>query len=367
MSKTYIYHQIAESVREEILRQLLKPGDRLPSVREMAEQWNCTVGTVQHAYEELTRQGLIITRPGQGTHVTGAATLFSKEGVPLRRATLVNRAEAFLLEALTAGYTQAEVEQALRLALDRWRTLKQESSGWPQNTLRFVGSHDPAVTFITSHFSKVAPDYVPQLTFAGSLGGLISLAENDADLAGTHLWDAESNTYNIPFVRRLLPGRRVALLTLAHRYLGLVVSPSNPLKITGLADLARPNVRFVNRQSGAGTRVWLDAHLHELGVNPEQIEGYQQEVPTHSEVARAIAEEKADVGVAVQAAALAYGLDFLPLTTERYDFVIPAEVWERPPVQALARWLSTQEARQGIEALGGYDVRETGKVEWLMN
>lgn len=367
MSKIFLYHQIAEAIRKEILRQLLKPGDRLPSVREMAERWNCTIGTVQRAYDELANEGLVVTRPGQGTHVASAASLLIEEKMPLRRATLVNKAETFLLEALTAGYTQAEIEQAVSLALDRWRALRHQVVKWPETTLRFVGSHDPAVTLVTSHFSHVAPNYIPQLTFSGSLGGLIALAEHKADIAGSHLWDEQSDTYNTPFVQRLLPGRRVALVTLAHRYLGLVVAPSNPLKITQLADLIRPNLRFVNRQPGAGTRVWLDAQLRRLGISAGQILGYDNELQTHSEVVRAVAEEQADAGLVVQAAALAYGLDFIPLTTERYDFVIPAETWERPPVQTLVNWLASTAAKQRIQTIGGYNVAETGQVEWLSN
>lgn len=365
MGRAFLYHQIAEAIRSEILSKTLRPGDRLPSVREMAARWDCTIGTVQRAYEELAHQGLLLSRPGQGTHVTTAAPV--EEALPLRRAALVQRAEAFLLEVLTAGYTAAEVEQAIRLALDRWRTLSKKLVDWPEHSLRFVGSHDPAVALITARFAGVAPDFIPQLTFAGSLGGLIALAEGEADLAGSHLWDEESNTYNAPFVRRLLPGQRMALLTLAHRHLGLIVPPSNPAAITGLHDLARPGLRFINRQPGAGTRVWLDARLRHLGLSSEQISGYENEVQTHSEVARAIAEGRADVGLGVEAAALAYGLDFIPLTSERYDFVIPVEVWHRPPIQSLIRWLTSDEAKQEIVALGGYDVQETGRVEWLNN
>ncbi len=367
MGKTFLYHQIAESIREEILHQDLKPGDRLPSVREMAAQWSCTIGTAQRAYEELSQQGLVVARPGYGTHVTGSATLLTGETVPLRRATLVNRAEAFLLETLTAGYTQAEIEQAMRLALDRWRTLNRETLNWPETSLHFTGSHDPAVSLITTHFNNIAPGYNFQLNFAGSLGGLIALARGETDLAGVHLWDEESDTYNAPFVRRLLPGQDVALLTLAHRKLGFIVPPSNPAGIIELADLTLPDVHFVNRQPGAGTRIWLDAHLRRLRLIPEQILGYMEEAQTHSEVARAIVEERANVGLAVEAAALAYGLDFLALTQERYDFVIPSNVWERPPIQALTRWLVTDKAKQSIEALGGYDVSETGKIVWVSN
>ncbi len=363
MNKKSLYHQIAEAVRQEIMQKTLGPGDRLPTVRKMAARWDCTIGTVQRAYRELTGQGLVISRPGQGSRVV--ATISVEETTPLRRAALVHRAESFLLQALTAGYTQPEIEQALRLALDRWRTLKRTPDDWPEHCLRFVGSHDPAVTLITTHFAEIAPNYTPQLTFAGSLGGLIALAEGEADLAGTHLWDEESDTYNLPFVRRLLPGRQVALLTLAHRRLGLIVSPSNPAGIAGLEDLARLDSRFINRQPGTGTRVWLDAHLRRLGLGPAHIPGYTEEAQTHSEIARAIAEGRADVGLGVEAAALAYGLYFLPLTVERYDLVIPAETWDRPPLQSLARWLATGKAKASIEALGGYDVAETGRVEWV--
>ncbi|MFQ5611805.1 MAG: substrate-binding domain-containing protein [Anaerolineae bacterium] len=363
MPEPPLYVQIADTIRQDILKQLFRPGDRLPSMREMAARWGCTIGTVRRAYEELSRQGLVVSRAGQGTRVVAAPP--ANAAGPLRRVALVHRAEAFLLEVLTAGYAPAEVEGALRLALDRWRTLKREPATWPENSLHFVGSHDPAVTLISAHFTDIAPGCTPELTFAGSLGGLMALAQGEADLAGSHLWDEESATYNFPFVRRLLPGRQVALLTLAHRRLGLIVRPTNPNSVAGLEDLARPGLRFVNRQSGAGTRVWLDARLRDLEIPPQGIKGYNEEAQTHSAVARTIAEGKADVGLGIEAAALAYGLDFLPLTTERYDLVIPVETWERPPLQSLARWLATDAAKSEIAALGGYEVGQTGQVAWV--
>ena len=147
----------------------------------------------------------------------------------------------------------------------------------------------------------------------------------------------------------------------------MIVSPLNPAGITGLTDLARPGVRFVNRQAGAGTRVWLDAQLRRLGLTPGQISGYDQEVPTHTEVARLVAEGQVEAGLGIEAVALAYGLGFIPLTIERYDLVIPAEEWSRAPIQALAHWLATTEAKQNIMELGGYEIKETGKIQWLNN
>ncbi len=259
MKDTFLYQKIVESIRQRILEGELQPGDRLLTVREMTQDWNCTTGTVQRAYNELSKQGLVVSRPGQGTHISGALPL--PKDTPLRRAALVHRAEAFLLEVLTAGYTADEVEQSFRLALDRWRVTEQSPAPAAEQTIRFSGSHDLAVDWLAANFRRFAPDHMLEVSFCGSLAGLIALAENSADLAGSHLWDAETGEYNTPFVQRLLPNRRTALVTLAHRRLGLVVPPGNPQNIEGLKDLTGPDVRFINRQTGSGTRVWLDTAL----------------------------------------------------------------------------------------------------------
>jgi putative molybdopterin biosynthesis protein len=293
------------------------------------------------------------------------SALPAHDETPLRRAALVHQAESFLLEMLTAGYMPDEIEGALRLALDRWRALQRQPEQPLRQTVRFAGSHDPAIALIASRFGDIAPGYTLRLSFTGSLGGLIALAECGADLAGSHLWDEESDTYNAPFVRRLLPGQRVALLTLAHRRLGLILPPGNPAGVEGLDDLTRLGLRFANRQPGAGTRVWLDAQLHRRGVNPGGIAGYGDELPTHSEVARVVAEGQADVGLGIETAALAFGLSFVPLQRERYDLVVPADSWERAPVRVLRSWLGTPPARALIGELGGYDTEATGRVGWV--
>jgi molybdate-binding protein/DNA-binding transcriptional regulator YhcF (GntR family) len=364
MDKTPLYTQIADTIRQQVLDGRLHPGDLLPPVREMAEQWGCTPGTVQQAYKELARQGLAVSRTGQGTRVGSTLPAQPPDRTPLRRASLIHQAEAFLLEALGAGYTPAETEDAFRAALDHWRSLAAHAPVAAPNRLRFAGSHDPALSLVASRFPAICPGCTLEIAFTGSLGGLIALAEGKADLAGSHLWDEESDTYNVPFVRRLLPGRRIALLTLAHRRLGLIVPLGNPTGLTSLADLARLGLRFINRQPGAGTRVWLDAQLRRLGIGAEAVAGYGHEAATHEDVARAVAEGQADAGLAIEAAALAYGLGFVRLKTEPYDLVIPAEAWESPRVQALATWLGTEDAREVITKLGGYETVETGQMTW---
>jgi molybdate-binding protein/DNA-binding transcriptional regulator YhcF (GntR family) len=365
MDEPYLYRKIAESIRQEILDGSLKPGDRLAPVREMAATWSCTPGTIQHAYQELARQGLVVSRAGQGTRVVEKPLAALHVEAPLRPAALVNRAEAFLLEVLTAGYSLAEADQAVHQAMDRWRTIEQEAEKTEEGVLRFVGSHDLAVTWLASHFNEIQPGYRLQASFTGSLGGLIALANGQADLAGSHLWDEESDTYNIPYVRRIFPGRRVALLTLAHRRLGLILPPGNPAGILGLEDLKRRGIRFANRQSGSGTRVWLDAALHRAGIRVEEIRGYTNEKNTHSAVARAIAEGQADAGIGLEGSARSYGLDFVLLLRDRYDLVMYPGTLESPPAQALAQWLQDGTPKKVIESLGGYDTEDTGKITWV--
>ncbi len=360
MEETYLYRQIAEHIRRQILSGELKSGDRLPSVREMTRHWNCTIGTIQRAYQELVSQGLITSRAGQGTRVVDHIP--DQNNTPLRRLTILHRTETFLLEVLNAGYSQAEVEDAVRLALDRWRAVSRQPSSPTPNVVRFTGSHDLAVAWLASHFPEIAPGYSLQPGFTGSMGGLIALVEGKTDLAGSHLWDEGSHSYNIPFVQKLLPGKRMALLHLAERQLGLILPPGNPSRINGLQDLSRLGVRFVNRQSGSGTRVWLDSTLRQLGVAIDQITGYEIEMKTHSEIAMTIAQGEADAGLGLEASARLYGLDFVPLTRERYDLVCYAVDLDNPAIHQLAEWLASPSAKQAFLSLAGYHTTNTGQV-----
>ncbi len=360
-----LYQQIAEAIRNDILAGRYKPGDRLPALRQVCKQWNCTPGTVQRAYQQLAREGLLVSQAGRGTRVAGVIPRGRAQvQETLRRAGLVKRMEATLLEALTAGYDLAEIQQAMDLAMDRWRALRATRPEPPGEAIRFVGSHDMVVNEIAHHFfGQVVPGASLQLTYSGSLGGLIALAEGRADLAGCHLWDAETGNYNIPFVHRLLPNQEITIVTLAHRRQGLLVAPGNPLGIEGLADLARPEVRYANRQPGSGTRVWLDAMLARQGIDPRQIRGYQDERLTHSDVARAVAEGEADVGLGLENAGHAFGLGFVFLLRERYDFVMRSATAQASPMAELIEWLASGTGKQFVADHVGYENEETGCLQ----
>jgi molybdate-binding protein/DNA-binding transcriptional regulator YhcF (GntR family) len=365
----FIYQKIAESLRRRIASGEFQPGDKLPSVREMAQHWACTPGTVSRAYTQLGEEGLVTGHRGGGTRVTSSA--LHPEHPVWGWANLVNRAEQFLLEAIGGGHTPTQAESALSVAISRWRDLQRRSLTQIQSEpaernapFRFVGSHDLTVELMARMLHEESADAQLSIEYVGSLGGLMALARNEADVAGSHLWDETTDTYNRPFVQRLLPGRRAALLTLAHRSLGLITAPGNPMKLQGLADLDQSEVLLVNRQPGSGTRVWLDARLRALSIAPKSLPGYEHEEITHLAVARIIAEGKATAGLGIYAAAAAYSLDFVPLTQERYDLVFSEERWNTPVAQTLVRVVRSARFKEAIGALGGYDTAETGQEMW---
>jgi molybdate-binding protein len=368
--RTSLYLQIAETIRRQILTGELAAGSRLPSVRAVAVQWGCTPGTVERAFKVLAREGLVQSYPGKGTLVSGNASAASQS--PWGWPYLVNRAEGFLLEGLRSGFTLAEGEVAVSLALARLReTLERESHPIPtrqpsrSGELRFVGSHDLAIEWIARLVYKRGPSIKLNVTYAGSLGGLIAIAGGEAEVAGIHLWDSQTDSYNAPFVLRVLPGRRILLLTLAHRQMGLILPPGNPQGITGLEGLARPEIRFVNRQPGSGTRVWLDDQLRFAGIPQEAIPGYEWAVNTHLAVTAAVARGEATAGLGIYAAAASSGLHFIPLVLERFDLAIPGDILGMPEILELIEVVRSRELAETLHLLGGYDLRETGTERWL--
>ncbi len=368
--KTFLYLEIAESLRRRIASGELGPDDKLPPVREMARRWGCTPGTVSRAYAQLAREGLVVGHRGGGTRVMPG--VLDSERPAWQWAALVNRAERFLLEALGSGHTPAQAASALSLAVSRWRELQREDippsqtePAHPVTELRFAGSHDLALELVVRVLAEETPGARLSVEYVGSLGGLMALARGEAEIAGAHLWDEATDTYNVPFVRRLLPGRRVVMLTLAHRSLGLIVPPGNPQGLRTLVDLTSPDVRLVNRQPGSGTRVWLDAQLRSLSISPGAVVGYEREELTHLGVARAVDGGEATVGLGIHAAASAYGLDFVSLTEERYDLVFPEAVWRSPAAQALVAIARSARFGEAVAALGGYDTSETGRETWV--
>jgi len=234
------------------------------------------------------------------------------------------------------------------------------SPGDLEHTLFAIGSHDLILDLMAQYLAARHRRLVS--ANVGSQGGLVALRRGEAHLAGSHLLDPETGEFNLRYIREYLPGIPVVLVTLAGRQQGLLVPPGNPKGVHDLADLTRPDVTFVNRQRGAGTRVLLDYHLTILKVAPEAIRGYNQEEYTHLAVAAAVASGRADCGLGIAAAAQALELDFLPLFQERYDLVIPGEYYQSDLLAPLLDLLGDADFRQAVAALPGYDIKPMGTV-----
>jgi putative molybdopterin biosynthesis protein len=231
-----------------------------------------------------------------------------------------------------------------------------------EHTLVVVGSHDMTLDLLADELMCLDQPQRLASSHVGSMGGLAAIAQGAALAAGAHLFDPETGDFNFPFLDRHLAHVPVTVVNLAIRHQGLILAPNNPKGITGVDSLARPDVSFVNRQRGSGTRILLDHHLRTAGIEPGQIQGYGQEEMTHMGVAANVASGAADCGLGVYAAAKALGLGFAPLARERYDLIIPTQAMKEPRVQALLKVVRSEAFKAKVAAMGGYETAWSGRV-----
>ena len=366
-----LYKQIGEQVKQLIATNRLRSGEHMPTVRQLSRSLHVNPATVAKAYQELEREGILGTQRRRGTIVLGGAD--DPRGLALRQSRLSNVVNHNIVEALSLGYSPEELEAAFSLHLARWceeREAKEQSRRErdridARNTILIVGSHDLALSLLISRLKHKNPEISVQVTCAGSLGGLIALQEGRADLAGIHLLDEETGEYNYRYVKHILPGMEVAIVHLAYRIQGLMFAKGNPKQVRGLEDLKRPDITFINRQKGSGTRVSLDYRLRELGIAPHNVKGYDREMDTHLAVAMSIARGEADVGLGIEAAVHACDIDFLPITKERFDLVIPAENYHSQRLSPLLAIIESGEFRKVVTEMGGYDTSQTGTTTFV--
>jgi putative molybdopterin biosynthesis protein len=235
-------------------------------------------------------------------------------------------------------------------------------AGRAADRLFLAGSDDPALDQLAEILATQPGAPMLFVARVGSMAGLQAVAAGRADVACVHLVDPDSGEYNGAGLGSFLESRPSALVNLFHRDLGLIVPAGNPQGLSTLADLARPGLRFVNRQAGSGTRHFVDLGLARAGVEAERITGYRDVVSTHWAVALRVLRAEADVGVASCSVAHALGLGFVPLVTERFDMAIPKDTFFRPAVQAVVEAVRSEGFRKGLARLGGYDARQSGRV-----
>ena len=226
-----------------------------------------------------------------------------------------------------------------------------------------VAGCDPAIYLAGEHVRQQGGNASVVGWNMASLAALRALKRGDVHVAGIHMRDPRSGEYNLPFLKKHLQGQPVTVVRFATWQEGLLLKEGNPKHVRGLEDLARPDVRMVNREKGAGARLLLDHLLSRHHIPSQIVRGYGTIASSQIGLGRCISEGKADVGIGAQAVAQLYNFDFIPLQEERYDLVIPtAYVHSHPGMKMFLDTLVTRRFQQEIEALGGYDARESGKI-----
>lgn len=200
-------------------------------------------------------------------------------------------------------------------------------------------------------------------SYVGSYNGLYALYHGNAHMAAVHLWDGNSEEYNIPYVRHMLPGVSAVIIHLACRMQGFYITAGNPKGITGWKDMNRKDITIINREKGSGTRVLIDEHLRKLGISPKSIKGYERESTSHLAIASTVARGGADIGIGNEKSAMQVkGIDFIPVQKERYELVIKKDDLGNLPFQAILDILRSQQFKMELEGIGGYDLSEIGKI-----
>jgi excisionase family DNA binding protein len=243
--------------------------------------------------------------------------------------------------------------------INRWL---EEQTELAKNIL-LAGSDDPLLLSLIEEFNRL--HFPRHLVFHAALGsrrGLLSLAAGKSQIAGVHLFHPPTGEYNLPYAAVHLHDKSYLVVNLAYRRQGLLAARGNPLDIKGIADLARREVRFINRNEGSGTRYILDYQLTREGLPPLQINGYHREKVTHMEVGLMLVKNEADVGVGIEYIAKLLDLHFIPLVEERFDLVTMKDGFTAHPISDFFSLLEPEKLTLKTELFPGYDFRHCGSI-----
>ncbi|MDL2257754.1 molybdopterin biosynthesis protein [Eubacteriales bacterium OttesenSCG-928-K08] len=229
-----------------------------------------------------------------------------------------------------------------------------------ENALVITGSHDPLIDEIAELMRRSWPEAAVASSHVGSMGGIFAIKRGEAHVAGVHLLDEETGGYNEAYIQKYFPDGGVTLISCVQRQQGLIVQKGNPHGIKKLADLAQPGMRYVNRQKGSGTRILCDYLCKRDNIDTSTIYGYDREELTHNAVATLIKASSADAGLGIYSAAQIYGLDFIPVCMEQYDFLVSDDALKLPAVQRMLETLKSEAFSQRIREMGGYEAANPG-------
>jgi putative molybdopterin biosynthesis protein len=220
---------------------------------------------------------------------------------------------------------------------------------------------DPATGLLARMVEKISGVEIVSAAASSKLA-LTWLSEGKVHVAGSHLEDPKTGEFNLPYIRKQFPDEEFSVVTFARWEEGFVVAPGNPKRVSKIEDLARKNVRFVNREPGSGSRGLLDKLMEKAGMDATKVQGYDRIAHGHLAAAYCVVSREADVCLATRSAAQTFGLDFVPLHSERYDLVMRKRTADLPAVKAFLDVLQRATLRRKLEVLAGYDTSQTGTL-----
>ena len=265
--------------------------------------------------------------------------------------------------------SQAQADGILEIPADREGLAVTELARvkllYPESSLRdnlvLAGSNDPLLEMLQELLITSEEKIQLRLQSRGSQAGIHSLIRGEADLTTAHLLDPETGEYNLPYLKQIA-GEPLELLTLAWRDQGLYLKPDSQFEIKNISDLKAENIIFINRQQGAGTRILFDYQLAKSNINPVEIKGYDREEYTHAAVAQAVAVGSADTGLGIRAVAKAFGLDFVPLFSERFEMIYPARLADDYRIKKIKEIIKSKKFQKYLTEQTGYNLKDTGQI-----
>ena len=226
-----------------------------------------------------------------------------------------------------------------------------------------ICGQDISLDILANHLGTMTKTTHVYRSYLGSYNGIYELYQGRVNVATAHLWDGDTNEYNVSYVKKMLPGVPALIMRIGQRKQGFYVPKNNPKGITGWSDLKRKDISIVNREKGSGTRVLLDEKLRLMGIFGDYIDGYSRECKSHLVVASTIARGGADIGIGSENGCQnIQGVEFIPLQTECYDLVIRLADADKPPYQAVLEIVASDTFKLDLQSIGGLDTSETGKL-----
>lgn len=234
----------------------------------------------------------------------------------------------------------------------------------PASTTRqiIISGQDISLDILANYIEKSSTTVRPLRSYTGSLNSLVAMYQGKADVVSTHLYDGDTGTYNLPYIRRMLVGHSYIVIHLLSRWEGFYVKKGNPKNIQTWADFITPGITVVNREKGSGARVLIDEQLRLTGISPYDVQGYTTEESSHIGVASKVVSGQADVGVGIEKAARLVDVDFIPIMKEHYDLVIMKSPENTTFIELLQGIVQSDSFQNELGAIGGYDLSRIGQI-----